>query len=85
MVFQINNIILNEALKVLNKVVPIRTTLPILSCVVFVLKKNVPRLWRRFSSISTFFTMIDFETESMIYIYNTVYKYVYESFLNYRF
>ena len=35
MVFQINNIILNEALKVLNKVVPLRSTLPILSTVLF--------------------------------------------------
>ena len=35
MVFQINNIILNDALKVLNKVIPIRSTLPVLSTVLF--------------------------------------------------
>ena len=35
MVFQINNTILNEALKVLNKVVPLRSTLPVLSTVLF--------------------------------------------------
>ena len=33
MTFQINNAILNDALKSLNRVVPSRTTLPILSCV----------------------------------------------------
>ena len=35
MTFQINNSVLNEALKSLNRVVPTRTTLPILSCVLF--------------------------------------------------
>ncbi len=35
MTFKINNGILNEALRSLNRVVPSRTTLPILSCVLF--------------------------------------------------
>ena len=35
MTFQINNGVLSEALKSLNRVVPTRTTLPILSCVLF--------------------------------------------------
>ena len=35
MTFQINSSVLNEALKSLNRVVPTRTTLPILSCVLF--------------------------------------------------
>ena len=33
--FQINNSVLIEALKNLNRVVPTRSTLPILSCVLF--------------------------------------------------
>ncbi len=35
MEFQINNAVLNEALKVLNKVIPLRSTLPVLSTVLF--------------------------------------------------
>ena len=35
MVFQINNTVLNDALKVLNKVIPLRSTLPVLSTVLF--------------------------------------------------
>ena len=33
--FEIKNSVLNEALKSLNRVVPTRSTLPILSCVLF--------------------------------------------------
>ena len=49
MSFQINNTVLNDALKSLNRVVPNRTTLPILSCVL--LKSDGERLFIRSTNL----------------------------------
>ena len=61
MTFQINNGVLNEALKALNKVVPTRTTLPILSCVL--LKSDGEKLTVRATNLEV---SMEFNLEAQI-------------------